>query len=178
LSVIITADLGADYPVARRYDEAIEQFRKAIDLDPRFYYVHWNLAEALELKGNLREALAEYKKAVELDDDPFVLALLGQAYAKIGQRDEALKIMAQLRQVGAHRYVPAYSYALLHMALGEKDKAIEWLERSYHDGAGLDVIFLKVDPMLDPLQKEPRFQALVRKIFVPEKAAGESQSSP
>ena len=165
LSVIITADLGADFLVARRYDEAIDQFHKAIDLDPRFYYVHWNLAEALEMKGDLRGALTEYKKAVELDDDPFVLALLGQAYAKLGQRDEALKILAQLPQIAAHRYVPSYSFALLHMALGEKDKAIEWLERSYHDGAGLDVIFLKVDPMLDPLQKEPRFQALVAKVF-------------
>ncbi len=165
LSVIITADLGADYLVARRYDEAIEQFHKAIDLDPRFYYAHWNLAQALEMKGDLRGALTEYKKAVELDDDPFVLALLGQAYAKVGQRDDALKILAQLPQIAAHRYVPSYSFALLQMALGEKDKAIEWLERSYHDGAGLDVIFLKVDPMLDPLQKEPRFQALVAKVF-------------
>jgi len=134
-------------------------------LDPRFYYTHWNLAEALELKGNLREALAEYKKAVELDDDPFVLALLGQAYAKLGQRDEALKILAQLPKIGAHRYVASYSYALLYMALGENDKAIEWLERGYEDGAGLDLFLLKVDPMLDPLQKEPRFQALVAKIF-------------
>ena len=165
LSVIITADLGADFLVARRYDEAIEQFHKAIDLDPRFYYAHWNLAQALEMKGDLRGALTEYKKAVELDDDPFVLALLGQAYAKLGQRDEALKILAQLPQIAAHRYVPSYSFALLHMALGEKGKAIEWLERSYHDGAGLDIIFLKVDPMLDPLQKEPRFQALVAKVF-------------
>jgi len=165
LSVIITADLGADFLVARRYDEAIEQFHKAIDLDPRFYYAHWNLAQALEMKGDLRGALTEYKKAVELDDDPFVLALLGQAYAKLGQRDEALKILMQLSQIAAHRYVPSYSFALLHMALGEKDKAIEWLERSYHDGAGLDIIFLKVDPMLDPLQKEPRFQALVAKVF-------------
>jgi len=165
LSVIITADLGADFLVARRYDEAIEQFHKAIDLDPRFYYAHWNLAQALEMRGDLRGALTEYKKAVELDDDPFVLALLGQAYAKVGQRDEALKILAQLPQIAAHRYVPSYSFALLHVALGEKGKAIEWLERSYHDGAGLDIIFLKVDPMLDPLQKEPRFQALVAKVF-------------
>ena len=178
LSVIITADLGADFLVARRYDEAIDQFHKAIDLDPRFYYAHWNLAQALEMKGDLRGALTEYKKAVELDDDPFVLALLGQAYAKVGQRDEALKILAQLRQIAAHRYVPSYSFALLHMALGEKDKAIEWLERSYHDGAGLDVIFLKVDPMLDPLQKEPRFQALVQKVFAPKEAAAASEGSP
>jgi TolB-like protein/Tfp pilus assembly protein PilF len=178
LSVIITADLGADYLVARRYNEAIEQFHKAIDLDPRFYYAHWNLAQALEMKGDPRGALAEYKKAVELDDDPFVLALLGQAYAKVGQRDEALKILAQLPQIAAHRYVPSYSFALLHMALGDKDKAIEWLERSYHDGAGLDIIFLKVDPMLDPLQKEPRFQALVQKVFAPKEAAAASEGSP
>ncbi len=77
LSVIINADLGANYLTARRYDEAIAQLRKTIDMDPRFYYTRWNLAEALELKGKLREALTEYKKAVELDDDPFVLALLG-----------------------------------------------------------------------------------------------------
>ena len=178
LSVIITADLGADYLVARRYNEAIEQFHKAIDLDPRFYYAHWNLAQALEMKGDLRGALTEYKKAVELDDDPFVLALLGQAYAKVGQRDEALKILAQLPQIAAHRYVPSYSFALLHMTLGDKDKAIEWLERSYHDGAGLDIIFLKVDPMLDPLQKEPRFQALVQKVFAPKEAAAASEGSP
>jgi TolB-like protein/Tfp pilus assembly protein PilF len=178
LSVIITADLGADFLVARRYDEAIEQFHKAIDLDPRFYYAHWNLAQALEMKGDLRGALAEYKKAVELDDDPFVLALLGQAYAKVGQRDEALKILAQLPQIAAHRYVPSYSFALLHMTLGDKDKAIEWLERSYHDGAGLDIIFLKVDPMLDPLQQEPRFQALVQKVFAPKEAAAASEGSP
>ena len=171
LSVIITADLGANYLVARRYDEAIEQFHKAIDLDPRFYYAHWNLAEALEMKGNMREALSEYKKAVELDDDPFVLALLGQAYAKAGQRDEALKILGRLPQIAVHRYVPSYSYALLYMALGEKDKAIEWLERSYQEGAGLDVIFLKVDPMLDPLQKEPRFQSLIAKVFSPKEGS-------
>jgi TolB-like protein/Flp pilus assembly protein TadD len=167
LSVIITADLGADYLVARRYDEAIEQFRKAIEMDPRFYYAHWNLAEALELKGQLKEAFAEYKKAAELDDDPFVLALLGQAYAKLGQRDEALKILAQLPQLAAQRYVPSYSFAILHMALGEKEKAIEWLERGYDERAGLDLIFIKVDPMLDPLQGEPRFKALVQKVLAP-----------
>ena len=167
LSVIITADLGADYMVARRYDEAIEQFHKAIEMDPRFYYAHWNLAETLELKGQMKEAFAEYKKASELDDDPFVLALLGHAYAKLGQRGEALKILEQLPALATHRYIPAYSFSILYLALGEKDKAIEWLERGYNDRAGLDLIFIKVDPMLDPLQGEPRFQALVAKVFGP-----------
>ena len=165
LSLIINADLGADYLTARRYDEAIEQLRKTLEMDPRFYYAHWNLAETLELQGKLQEALPEYKKAVELDDDHPVLALLGQAYAKLGQRDQALKILAQLPRLAAQRYVPSYSFAILHMALGEKDKAIEWLERGYDERAGLDLIFIKVDPMLDPLQGEPRFQELVAKVF-------------
>ncbi|MDP9292703.1 MAG: hypothetical protein M3O82_10130, partial [Verrucomicrobiota bacterium] len=64
-----------------------------------------------------------------------------------------------------HRYVADYSFALVHMALGEKDKAIEWLERDYRDRAFVDIAFIKIDPMLDPLRGDPRFEALVQKIF-------------
>ncbi len=167
LSLIINADLGADYLSARRVDEAIAQFHKTIEMDPRFYYARWNLAEALELKGQLREAFAEYKKAVDLDNDPFVLALLGQAYAKLGQRDEAQKILSQLHQLAADRYVSSYSFAIVHLALGEKDKAMEWLERMYAERAGLDLAFINIDPMLDPLRGDPRFEALVAKVFSP-----------
>ena len=167
LSLIINADLGADYLSARRVDEAIAQFHKTIEMDPRFYYAHWNLAEALELKGQLREAFAEYKKAVELDNDPFVLALLGQAYAKLGKRDEAQKILSQLHQLAADRYVSSYSFAIVHLALGERDKAMEWLERMYIERAGLDLAFINIDPMLDPLRGDPRFEALVAKVFSP-----------
>jgi len=165
LSLIINADLGYDYFIARRYDEAIEQLRRTIEIDPRFYDAHWTLGEALELKGQLREALAEYKKAAELDDDPFVLGLVAQAYAKLGQRDEALKILEQMQQLATRRYVADYSFALVHMALGEKNKAVEWLERGYRDRAGHEIAFIKLDPMLDPLRGDPRFEALVQKIF-------------
>ncbi len=65
-SLIINADLGYDYFIARRYDVAIAQLRRTPEKDPRFYFAHWILGEALELKGQLREALAEYKKAAEL----------------------------------------------------------------------------------------------------------------
>ncbi len=165
LSLIINADLGQDYFYQRRYDEAIEQLRRTLEIDSRFYYAHWNLGEALELKGQLREALAEYKKAAELDDDPGLLGLIAQAYAKLGERDEARKILDQMQQLATRRYVPAYGFALVHMALGEKDNALEWLERSYHDRDGFEIAFIKVDPMLDPLRGDPRFEALVQKIF-------------
>jgi tetratricopeptide (TPR) repeat protein len=165
LSLIINADFGAGFISARRYDDAIAQLRKTIEMDPRFYYAHWNLGEALQLKGHLDEALAEYKKAAELDDDPFVIGLVGQAYAKLGQRDEALKMLGQLQQLATRRYVTSYSFALVHIALGEKEKAIEWLERAYRDRAGPDIALIKVDPILDPLRGDPRFEKLVAQVF-------------
>src|SRR5205814_9087844 len=131
LSLIINADLGASFVTARRYDEAVAQLRKTIEMDPHFYYAHWNLGEALELKGKLREAFAEYKKAAELNDDPLVLSLVAQAEAKLGQRDDARKMLEQLEQLATRRYVGNYAFALVHIALGEKDKAIEDLDHAY-----------------------------------------------
>jgi len=167
LSLIINADLGSGFVTARRYDDAIAQLRKTIEMDPHFYYAHWNLGEALELKGKLREAFAEYKKAAELNDDPLVLSLVAQAEAKLGQRDDARKILKQLEQLATRRYVGNYAFALVHIALGEKEKAIEDLEHAYRDRVGPDIALLKVDPMLDPLRGDPRFEALVAKIFAP-----------
>ena len=165
LSLIINADLGSGFVTARRYDDAIAQLRKTIEMDPHFYYAHWNLGEALELKGQLREAFAEYKKAAELNDDPLVLSLVAQAEAKLGQRDDARKILKQLEQLATRRYVGNYAFALVHIALGEKEKAIEDLDHAYRDRVGPDIALLKVDPMLDPLRGDPRFEALVAKIF-------------
>ncbi|PYI85655.1 MAG: hypothetical protein DMF09_04425 [Verrucomicrobia bacterium] len=179
LSLIINADLGGAFVAARRYDEAITQLRKTIEMDPRFYFAHWNLGEALELKGQLPEAIAEYKKAAELDEDPFVLALVGQADAKLGQRDEAIKILSQLERLATKRYVANYSFALMHMALGEKAKAIDWLERAYRDRSGPEIVGIKVDPMLDPLHGDPRFEALVQKVLAPKNSeTGARERSP
>jgi tetratricopeptide (TPR) repeat protein len=167
LSLIINTDLAAAFVAARRYNEATAQLRKTIEMDPRFYYAHWLLGEALQLQGQLTEALGEYKRAAELDNDPFLLGLLAQAYAKLGQRDEALKLLDQLQQVAAQGYVPHMAFALAHIGLGEKEKAIGWLERAYGERHGAAISFIKVDPMLDPLRGDPRFEALVQKVFPP-----------
>ena len=165
LSLIINANLGIEYFAARRYDEAIEQLLKTIEIDPRFYYAHWILGEALEMKGQLPEALKEYKKAAELDDDPAMLGFIAEVSAKIGRRDEALKILGQLQQLASQRYVSDYTFALVHLALGENEKAIAWLERAYEHRAGPDVMFIKLDPMLNPLRGHPQFERLVAKVF-------------
>ena len=166
LSLINNADLGGNvYLNSRRYDEAIAQLRKTIEIDPRFYIAHYYLGQAFQLKGQLTEAITEYQKAVELDDDPEALAYLGQAYARVGQRDEAQKILARLTEDSKSRYVSGYSMALMFMGLGDKEHAIDALERAYREGAGNDLFTIRVDPMLDDLRGQPRFEALAEKIL-------------
>ena len=120
LSLVINTDLAVGYTMARRYPEAIEQFNKILAMDPRFYYARWTFGLALQCNGQLPEAIAQYKKAAELTDDPFVLAWLAQGYAKAGQRDEALKLLAQMEELATKRYVGLWSFAIVHLALGEK----------------------------------------------------------
>jgi len=179
LSLIINADLGAGFVAARRYDDAITQLRKTIEMDARFYYAHWNLGEALELKGQVPQALGEYKKAAELNDDPLVVGLIAHAYANLGQRDEASKRLEQLQQIATRRYVSSYTLAVVHIGLGEHAQAIDCLERAYRDRVGPDVSLIKVDPMLDPLRGDPRFEALVQKVLAPKNSeTGARERSP
>jgi len=169
LSLIANNDLGTNYVVARRYDEAIKQYEKVLAMDSRFYYAHWNFGQALQFKGQLKEAIAEYQKAADLSDDPLTLALLGQAYAQNGQRDQALKFLAQLEEIASKHYVGPFSFAILHLGLGEKAKAIDDLERAYRERTDPYLLAIKVHPLLDPLRGDPRFDALVAKIFGNEK---------
>jgi predicted Zn-dependent protease len=101
--------------------------------------------------------------------------LLGQAYARAGQREEAQKILARLSDTAKSRYIHPYSFALLYLALGDKEQAIHELERTYRERAG-DAFSFKADPMLDDLRGNPRFEALVQKVFAPKNAqTGASQ---
>jgi len=165
LSMINNADFGNDYYFARRYDDAIAQLRKTIEIEPHSYLAHYYLGEALQLKGQMPDAIAEYRKATELDDDPFALALLGQAYARSGQRDEANKILTQLNQEAKTRYVDAYGIGLVFLGLGDKSHAMDELERAYRENDGGDVYNIRIDPMLDDLRGDPRFEALSEKII-------------
>ena len=152
---------------ARRFDDAIAQMRRAIELDDNFYYAHFELGIALESKGLIDAAIAEYEKAHQLNDDPIVPGLLGGAYAVRGRRADALKMLAQLKDESARRYVPAYSLALIYLGLGDKEEALRWLEKDFSDRDGWNIGFIKVDPLLDLLRRDPRFEALAQKVFAP-----------
>jgi eukaryotic-like serine/threonine-protein kinase len=164
-SLVINTDLGFAYFFARRYDEAIAQLHKTIEMNSYFYYAHWSLATAWQGKGDLQEAIAEYRKGVELNDDPTILALLGQAYARVGQRKEAQRILERLTEEARSRYVHPYSFALMYLGLSDKERAIDELERAYRERGDEDILLIKVDPLLDELRGSKRFEALVQKIF-------------
>lgn len=163
LSLTINDDVGTTYTITGHYAEAIAQLRKTIEMDPDSYYPHRDLGQALEYNGDLAAALPEYEQGVKLGDDPYSLALLGAARAKAGQRPPALAILAQLQALAQKRYVSDYSFALLYLALSQKDEAMHWLESSYEKHQP-DLNWIRIDPALKSLQGDPRFEALAEKI--------------
>jgi TolB-like protein/Flp pilus assembly protein TadD len=165
LSLVINTDLGVNYLYARRYDQAITQLRTTVEVDPSYYFAHVNLGQALEMKGDRDAAIAEYQKARALNDDPAVLGYLARVYGISGNKTETQKILDQLKELSSQRYVSAYSFALAYLGLSDKQEALRWLEKSYQDRAGSDVGWIRVDPLLDPLRDDPRFEALAEKII-------------
>src|ERR1700730_13977481 len=163
LSLICNADLAWVYFNARRYDETEAQARKTLEMDQRFYVAHYYLGEALQFKGKLTDAAAEYQKSFESNNDPFSLAMLGQPFARQGKTDEARKILARLREQAKSQYISPYAFAVVLTALGDKAHAIDELEHNYDD-TGFYISLIKVDPLFDDLRGDPRFEALVEKI--------------
>ncbi len=164
LSLIINADFSWLYLCARRYDEGEAQARKTLEIDPHFFLAHYYLGIALQLKGRLSEAIPEFQKSFDLNGDPYSLGILGQAYARNGQNEEARKILARLNEHGNARRVAPYAMALVYLGFGDKEHAIDELDRGYRDGETNYLFVIKVDPLLDELRGDPRFEALVQKI--------------
>jgi tetratricopeptide (TPR) repeat protein len=163
LSVVNNTDAGTVFWITGRYPEAVTQFRKAIEMEPRNYTAHWGLGQALERVGDLPGAIAEYEKSTQLDDDPLPLGLLGAAKAKAGDRVAAIAIFNRLQEIAKQRYVPDYSFALIQLALGQKNEATKWLQSSYAKHQP-DLNWIRVDPDLQPLHGDPRYEALAEKI--------------
>src|ERR1051325_2571143 len=167
LSLIINADFAWTYACAHRFDEAEKRARKTLEIDPHFFLAHYYLGGILQSRGHLSDAIPEFEKAVELNNDTYSIAMLGQAYARSGQMDEARKILARLTEESKSRYVSPYAWALLHVGLGDKKRAIDELERAYQTGDTNYLFVIKTDPSLDDLRGDPRFEALVRKVVSP-----------
>src|SRR5438034_7741738 len=167
LSTVINADLGGTFYYARRYEEAAAQLRKTLGIDPTDFYAHYNLGIALQAKGDLSGAIAEYEKAKQLGDNPLVSTLCAQAKAYAGDKDAALRMLSDLDEISQHREVVGYWRALLYLSLNNKDEALRWLEQGFEERDGSNISWIKVDPLLDSLHGDPRFESLVQKVTGP-----------
>jgi adenylate cyclase len=167
LSIVINADLGGSFYYARRYDESVRQFRKTLEIDPTSFYAHYNLGMVLQVTGDLSGAIAEYEKAKQLGDNTLVSTLCAAAKAQAGDKDAARRMLSELDKISQHREVVGYLRALLYLSLNNKDEALRWLEQGFEERDGSNISWIKVDPLLDSLHGDPRFEALVQKVVVP-----------
>ena len=160
--------LSQDLYVTRRYPEAVEQARKALDLDPKYFLAHVQLALIYLAQGKSREAIAAAQSARE--DEPLAdwpTAVLGMAYAANGQRAEAEKVLSEMNQKASRGWVPSYAFAEIHAGLGEKPQTLDALEKSYQERTWF-LTYLNTAPEFDFIRSEPRFQALVRRMNFPQ----------
>ena len=155
------------YWLQRRYDKAIELARKRLELRPTDPMSHAFLGGPYGQLGMHAEAVSEFEKGVSLDPDDLRLkAFLARVYADAGMKTQARKILRELEESQRRRYFHPYHFALIYIGLGEKDKAFAWLERAYAEHSG-HMMWLGVDPWLDPLRSDPRFQDLLRRMNFP-----------
>lgn len=167
LSLSINFSLGWRLYLARQYDQAIQQSRSTIDLDRDFVLAHLVLGQAYEQKGQYELAISELKKATSISpNSPLMLGALGHAYAVAGDTAEAEKVRDDLTRRSSRQYVSPFYVALIFTGLHDNEKALDWLDKAYQDRSN-PLIFLKVDPELDPLRSNPRFQDLQRRIGLP-----------
>jgi tetratricopeptide (TPR) repeat protein len=152
--------LSRIYYRMRRYDEALEYNRRSLNKEESAIS-HFGLGFVYVAQHKYEGAIAEFKSAVAVDNNSGGLAALAYAYAMHGKRDEALRMLNEITANPVN--VVPYRIAAAYLALGDKDRAIEWLNEDYERRDNW-MTWLKVDPVMDPLRSDPRFVKLMRRM--------------
>ncbi len=169
------AFLGFLYMRQRQYDDAIEVYLKALKTAPNRAHPHFLLGEVYLAKRMYKEGLAELQKAVALDNTPERWdrqPMLAYAYAVTGKPQEALKILAEQKQLAKQGYIASYNFAIIYTGLGDKDRAFEYLNKAFDEGT--DLINLPTRPMFDDLRSDPRYADLLRRMNLEQSVIGVS----
>jgi len=155
---------GFVYYFARRYDDALAQVQKAVALEENPAETIFPLGAIYVEKGMYERALDEFNK---LEGQPHAIGHAGNAYARMGRTDEARSMIQKLQEHVQKEGVGRYEIALIYAALGEKDAAFEWLDKSFV-ARDKGLTYLRIDPCLDPLRSDTRFAELVRRVGFPQ----------
>jgi tetratricopeptide (TPR) repeat protein len=164
LSLIINVNVGWVFYNMRHYDDAIGQYKKTTELDENFATTRSMLGLAYLQKRMLAEATKEFERARVLGgSSPFGLGWLGCCYVRSGKESEARKVLNELLAFSKEGYVVSYAVAIVYNGLGDRNSALQWLERACEE-RDINALYVKVDPLLDNLRPEPRFKALLQKM--------------
>jgi TolB-like protein/Tfp pilus assembly protein PilF len=163
LSPSIINDLVMTLVYAGKRASALEWVRKATELDPTFFF-YVNSEGVLELQtGNFREAIAKFESSRTRGAPPFTTAYLAYAYGMSGDRARAMATLEELKRMSPGGAVTPFNMALVHLGLGDKARALDYLEQAYAACSEL-MVWLKIDRIFDPLRAEPRFIALMKRL--------------
>ena len=168
LSVPIATDMGFSVLYSGDYDLAFKNLQAAIQMNPKFMLAHIWMGRTYQVKKMYPEAIAEYKKALEISMNwPIALSVLGNVYGVSGDRVNGEKILDTLAALSSKKFVTSYGVATVYTGLGKKDKAFEWLNKAYEERSNW-LVWLKADPRWAPLKDDKRYTELVNKIGLPE----------
>ena len=167
LSLIINVAIGWAYYHARQYDEAVAQLLRTVELDPNYPMTFWILGLIYRETARYDLAISAGEKGVNLSGgSPLMRAALAQTFAAAGAPEKAIEIADELNELAKQRYVAPHFFAGIYVGLGEHDRAIEYLEKSCAEHCHW-LIYLHVDPSMDDLRNDPRFQDLLRRVGLP-----------
>jgi len=170
LSLTIAMNAADPYYFARRCGPAIESLQVVLRREPRFPAAHFNLGRAYAQNGMYDAAIVAFESAAQLSGNRQASAALAFAYGRAGRVAEARKILADMEQLAAVRYMPSPQLALIHLGLGETDQALDRLEQGYEEKSYW-MIYLKADPVYDGLRSHPRFIRLLERLGFASSAA-------
>lgn len=165
LSVVITTNKGELLYRARRFDEAVAQCEKALDMDPQFAKALYWRAMAWIANGKLAEAGTFLEAAMSGPHEGRAIAsvMLAVVCARAGRREQAQSIFDRLRQHAEKNYFPPFYFAAIAASLGDSDQAFAWLDKAYQERSGW-MPWLKHEPLLDNLHQDSRFNDLLRRV--------------
>jgi tetratricopeptide (TPR) repeat protein len=167
LSISTQVMMGWTLYYARKYDQAVEQCRKVVDLEPNSVNAHDCLGLSYLAKRNYEKAIEEGQMAVSLSGNDLARAVdLAWADALSGNRAGARNVLNEWHVNEKRSYIPPYFFAQVHVALGEKDQGLAWLEKAYTERDS-HLVQLTVDPAFDSIRSDPRFQDLMRRLELP-----------